>query len=130
MTENRAEWAFKPDFHSRFWLVASKIFRMVHAQSGETNRTEWKNIFRSVRILSSNISTSAKFSHSETNQTSFWSHMNISRGSKNFHKMAALQLCQAWEKIDLSTFSKQELPSFRIVFAWNSFSLELYKSGN
>ena len=33
-----------------------------------------KNIFRSVRIWSSNISTSAKFSYSETNQTSFRGH--------------------------------------------------------
>ena len=28
----------KPDFHSRFSLVASEILRMGHAQSGETNR--------------------------------------------------------------------------------------------
>ena len=40
----------KPDFHSRFSLVASEIFRTRHAQSGETNRTGRKNIFRSVRI--------------------------------------------------------------------------------
>ena len=29
----------KPDFHSRFSLVASEIFHMGNAQSGETNRT-------------------------------------------------------------------------------------------
>ena len=52
----------KPDFHSRFSLVASEIFRMGHAQGGETNRTGRKNIFRYVRIWSSNISTFAKFS--------------------------------------------------------------------
>ena len=40
----------KPDFHSRFSLVASENFRMRHAQSGETNKTGRKNIFRSVRI--------------------------------------------------------------------------------
>ena len=40
----------KPDFHSRFSLVASENFSMGHAQSGETNKTERKNIFRSVRI--------------------------------------------------------------------------------
>ena len=85
----------KPDFHSRFFFVASEIFRTGHAQGGETNRTGRKNIFCSVRIWSSNISTSAKFSHGETNQTSFLSHVDISRGSKNFHKMAAPQLCQA-----------------------------------
>ena len=81
--------SFKPDFHLRFSLVDSEIFRIGHAQSGETNRTGRKNIFRSVRIGSSNIPTSAKFSHSETNQTSFLSHVDSSRGSKNFHKMAA-----------------------------------------
>ena len=33
-------WRLKPDFHSRFSLVASEIFRMGHAQSvSETNRT-------------------------------------------------------------------------------------------
>ena len=35
----------KPDFHSRFSLVASEIFRMGHAQSGETNRTGRKISF-------------------------------------------------------------------------------------
>ena len=40
----------KPDFHSRFSLVASETFRTGHAQSGETNRTGRKNIFRSVSI--------------------------------------------------------------------------------
>ena len=40
----------KPDFHSRFSLVASENFLMGHAQSGEVNKTERKNIFRSVRI--------------------------------------------------------------------------------
>ena len=39
-----------PDFHSSFSLVASENFRMGHAQSGETNKTERKNIFRSVCI--------------------------------------------------------------------------------
>ena len=36
---------FKPDFHSRFSLDASEIFRMGHAQSGETNRTGRKISF-------------------------------------------------------------------------------------
>ena len=40
----------KPDFHSRFSLVASEFFCMGHAQNGEMNRTGRKNIFRSVRI--------------------------------------------------------------------------------
>ena len=40
---------------------------------------------------------------------------------KNFHKMAAPQLYQAQEKIDLSIFSKQELSSFRVVLACDSF---------
>ena len=40
----------KPDFHSRFSLVASENFRIRHAQSGETDRTGRKNVFRSVRI--------------------------------------------------------------------------------
>ena len=79
----------KPDLHSRFPLAASEIFRMVHAQSVERIEQDEKNIFRSVRIWSSNISTSAKFPHSETSQTSFLSHVDISRGSKNFHKKAA-----------------------------------------
>ena len=47
---HRADDVIKPDFHSRFSLVASENFRMGHAQSGETNKTERKNIFRSVRI--------------------------------------------------------------------------------
>ena len=85
----------KPDFHSRLSLVASEIFRMGHAQSGETSRTGRKNIFLSVRIGSLNISTSAKFSCSETNHTSFLSHVDVSQGSKNFHKMAVPQLYQA-----------------------------------
>ena len=85
----------KPDFHSHISLVASDVFRMRHAQSSETSRSGRKNIFRSVRIGSSDISTSAKFSYSETNQTSFLSHVDISRGLKNFHKMAAPQLYQA-----------------------------------
>ena len=122
--------SLKPDFRSRFSLVASEIFRMGHAQSGETNRIGRKNIFRSVRIWSSNISTSAKFSSSETNQTSFLSHVDVSRRSKNFYKMAASQLYQALEKIDLSMFSKQELSSFRLVFLCNSFSLALWENGN
>ena len=37
----------KPDFHSRFSLVASEMFCMGHAQSGETNRTGRKNVFSS-----------------------------------------------------------------------------------
>ena len=40
--------SLKPDFHSSFSLVASEIFRIGHVQSGETNRTGQKNIFRSV----------------------------------------------------------------------------------
>ena len=48
----------------------------------EQNRT--KNIFHSVRIWSSKISTSGKFSCSKTNQTSFLSHVDVSWGSKNF----------------------------------------------
>ena len=70
--------SLKSDFHSHFSLVSSEFFRMGHAQSGETNRSVRKNIFRSVRIGSSNISNSAKFSHSEPNQTSFVSHVDIS----------------------------------------------------
>ena len=35
----------KPDFHSRFSLVTSEIFRMGHAQSDETNRTGRKISF-------------------------------------------------------------------------------------
>ena len=35
-------WSMKPHFHSRFSLLASEIFRMGHAQSGETNRTGGK----------------------------------------------------------------------------------------
>ena len=42
--------SLKPDFHSRFSLVASEIFRKGHAQNGETNRTGRKNISHSVRI--------------------------------------------------------------------------------
>ena len=67
----------------------------------------------------------AKFSYSETNQTSLLSHVDVSRGLKKFYKMAAPQLYQAQEKIDLSIFSKPELSSFRLVFACDSFSLEL-----
>ena len=40
----------KPDFHSHISLVASEFFRTGHAQSGETNRSGRKNIFRSVCI--------------------------------------------------------------------------------
>ena len=40
----------KPDFHSRFSLVASEVFRMRHAQSGKNEENRTKNIFRSVRI--------------------------------------------------------------------------------
>ena len=61
-------------------LVASESFRMGHAQSDETNIAGRKYIFRSIRIWRLNISTSAKFSYSETNQTAFLSHVNISRG--------------------------------------------------
>ena len=32
----------KPDFHSRFLLVVSEIFRMGHAQSGNMNRKDEK----------------------------------------------------------------------------------------
>ena len=42
-----------------------------------------------------NISASAKFSHSETNQTSFLSHVGHFTRIKKIHKMAAPQLCQA-----------------------------------
>ena len=42
--------SYKPDFHSRFSLVASEIFRMGDVQNGETNRIGRKNIFSSVRI--------------------------------------------------------------------------------
>ena len=35
----------KPDFHSRFSLVASEIFRMGHARSVEMNRTGRKVSF-------------------------------------------------------------------------------------
>ena len=34
-----------PDFHSHFSLVASEIFRIGHAQSGETNRIGRKKSF-------------------------------------------------------------------------------------
>ena len=40
----------KPYFHSSFSIVASEIFYMGHAQSGETNRTGRKNIFRSIHV--------------------------------------------------------------------------------
>ena len=36
--QNFIIYRIKPDFHSCFSLVASEIFRMGHAQSGETNR--------------------------------------------------------------------------------------------
>ena len=49
-TEKSDNGRVKPDFHSCFSLVASEIFRMGHAQSGETIRIERKNIFRSLRI--------------------------------------------------------------------------------
>ena len=35
----------KPDFHSRFSLVASEIFLMGHAESGETNKKDEKISF-------------------------------------------------------------------------------------
>ena len=44
------------------------------------------NSCSSVHIWSSNISRSAKFSCKETNQTSFLSHVNLSRWSKIFYK--------------------------------------------
>ena len=85
----------KPDFHSRFSLVVSEMFCMGHAQSGETNRTGRKNVFSSVCIGSSNISTSVKLSYSETNQTPFLNHVDILRWWQIFHKIATPKLCQA-----------------------------------
>ena len=73
----------KPDFHSRFSLVASEIFAWDMRRVVKRIEQD-KKIFPSVRISSSNISTSAKFPHSETNQTSFLSHADILRGSKKF----------------------------------------------
>ena len=82
--------SFKPDFHSRLSPAKFSACSVVKRMGQDE-----KNIFRSVRIWSSDVSTSAKFSHSETNQTAFLSHVNISQIYKNFHKMAAPQLCQA-----------------------------------
>ena len=52
-----------------------------------------------------------------------WVTWTFNEDHKNFHKMAAPQLCQAWEKIGFSIFSKQELPRLRLVFACDNFSL-------
>ena len=86
----------KPDFHSRFSLVASENFRMRHAQSGETNRTDAKMSFAlfafEVEIfqLLRNFLTAKPIM-----QTSFLSHVDVTRGSKFFYEMAAPQLYEA-----------------------------------
>ena len=58
-----------------------------------------KNIFCSVRIWSSNISTSAKFSHSETRLLS-WVKWTFHE-DQNFSQNGRPQLCQAQGKIDI-----------------------------
>ena len=42
-----------------------------------------------------------------------------------FYKTLRYRLARVSEKIDLSIFSKEELSSFRLVFACDRFSLEL-----
>ena len=98
---------------------------MGHAQSGETNRPGRKNIL----IFIYNFNIVYKY-FNEVNQTFFLSRVEITRGSKSFYKMAVPQLHDSLEKIDLSIFSKQELSSFRLAFASNSFLLELEESGD
>ena len=74
---------FRRPSKARFPL-ASENFRMGHAQSGKTNKARQKDILPSVHIWNSNISTSEKFSYSETNQTFSLSHVDISRWLKYF----------------------------------------------
>ena len=76
----------KPNFHSHFSLVDSKRFCMGHANRTEINRARPKSIFVLSAFEIQNISTSANFPYSETNQCSLLSHVDISRRSNNFFK--------------------------------------------
>ena len=112
----------KPDFHSRFSLVDNDNFRMGDAQSGETNRTGRKNIFCSVRIWSSNISTTAKFFYSETN---FLSHVEITRGSKNITKWPSHRFMRPKLKRDRPRY----ILKTRVIELQTSFRLRQFFAG-
>ena len=73
----------RPDFHSHSWLLASESFHMGHAQSCETNRVGRKHLSLCSHLKFKCFSF-CKISYSETNQTSFLSHVHISRQSKIF----------------------------------------------
>ena len=92
---------------------------------GDTNRIGCKNMFSSVRIWFSNISTSVKLSCIETNQTSLLCHVDFSRWSKNFYNMTAPWLDQAQETTYVGIILKTRIIGLRSVFAYDSFSLEL-----
>ena len=109
-------------------LISTHAFRWLPAKFFPWDmRRVMKRIEQDEKYLSLCLQLKFKYSNFceiflQQNQSNFFLE---SRGSKNVHKMAASQLYQAKEKMDLSIFSKQELSSFRLVFACDSFSLEL-----
>ena len=66
----------KPDFNSCFSLVVSGIFRIGHAQSGETNRTGRKKYLSVCLHLKFKYFNFCEIFSHETNQTFFLSYEN------------------------------------------------------
>ena len=97
----------------------------------ESSRT--KNIFRSFRIWSSNVSTSAKFSYSKTNQTSFSSHVDILQNGRPTalsglredrpHYILKTRIIELQTSFPLRQFFAATLRKYRLIFLPRYFSL-------
>ena len=120
----------KPDFHSRFSLVASEIFRIRHAQSGETNGTGRKISF-ALFVFEVQIFNFCKiFLQQKPIRLLSLVTWTFHEDRKIFTKWPPHSFIRPKIKKDLSIFSKQKLLSLRLVFACDSFLLQLQESGD
>ena len=89
---------------------------MGHAQYGEINRIGQKVSFSLFPFEVQIFQVLRNFSCSETNQTSFLSPLTFHGNQKICYKMAAPQLDQASEKVDISIILKTRIIGLQMSF--------------
>ena len=94
---------------------------MGHAQYGEINRIGQKISFALFPFEVQIFQVLRNFSCSETNQTSFLSPLTFHGNQKICDKMAAPQLDQASEKVDISIILKTRIIGLQMSFHLRQF---------
>ena len=115
----------KPDFHSRFSLVASEIFRMGRAHSNETNRTGRKISFALFAFGVQIFQLLRNFFTAKPIRLLSLVTWTFHEDKKIFIKWPPHSFMRPKRKKDLSIFLKQELSSLILVFACDNFLLQL-----